>query len=155
MPKKGRFYIIRYPAEIRFRNILRMKGDELEPMIQMEAKVGSKWVPTIRCDRSHDFLHLDLFYKNGEKKKLELRSRDPSDAIVEVIEKLKQDWKKLFEELQYHDIVEKFAKNQGFIKRELENAKKFLLNEAKHPEKMVDMRGKGVIGYSVDAILVK
>ena len=125
-------------------------------MIQMEAKVGSKWSPIIRCDKSqHPFLHLDLFYKNGEQKKLELTSRGPSDAIVEVIEKLKQDWKELLEELQYHDIVEKWAKNQGFIKRELENAKKFLLNQAKHPEKIVDMRGEGVKGFSIDAILVR
>lgn len=154
MPKKGRFYFIQYPPEIRFRNILRMKGNEPEPMIQMEVKVGSKWLSIIRCDRSHNFLHLDLFYRNGEKKKLKLQSRDSSDAIVEAIEILKQDGK-IFEELGYPDIVAKFAKNQEFIKRELENAKRFLLDEAKHPEKMVDMRGKGVPAYTVNTVFRK
>jgi len=154
MPKIGRFYFIHYPPEIRFRNIWRMKGNEFEPLIQMEAKLGSEWSPIIRCDRSHNFLHLDLLYRNGEKKKLELQSRDSSDAIVEVIEILKQDGK-IFEELGYPDIAAKFAKNQEPIKTELENAKRFLLAESKHPEKMVDMRGKGVIACSMGADLVR
>jgi hypothetical protein len=147
--------LIQYPANIRFRNILRMKGNELEPMIQIEARVGSRWLCVVRCDRSHDFLHLDLFYRNGQKKKRRLQSQNSSDAIVEAMEILKQEGRELFEELQYPEIAQKFAENQDFIKRELENAKKFLLNEAKHPERIKDMRGEGITAYGVDAIFKK
>ncbi|MBZ5529783.1 MAG: hypothetical protein LAN71_18050 [Acidobacteriia bacterium] len=154
--KQERFYLIKFSGEIiRFRNILRKKNKELEPLIQMETKVGSKWLPVLRCDRSHDFLHIDLYYKNGEKKKKDLESKDAVSAIVEVIDLLKREWRELFLELQYDEISNYFASNQESIKSELDNASKYLLNEAKQPDAIRDSKGKGIITFSADAYIEK
>jgi hypothetical protein len=153
--KNERFYFYQLAGgTIRFRNILRKKGKKLEPMIQMETIKGSKWLPVLRCDRSHGFLHIDLYdYKKVKKTRRDLASKDAVSAIVEVIDLLKREWKKLFEELHHDEIVDYFMNNQESIKSELDNARAYLLNEAKQPDSIVGSRGKGVIGITGNAEL--
>lgn len=156
MPKRERFYFVRLEGDmLRFRNILRKKNKELEPMIQMETKIDKKWLPVLRCDRSHDFIHIDLYDKDGKQKKRKLASKDAVSAIVEVIDLLKTDWRELFEELQYEEIASYFVSHENVIKSELDNARDYLLNEAKQPDLIRDSRGKGVVTISGDAILKK
>jgi len=156
MSKKERCYIIRLAgAKIRFRNLLRKKGERFETMIQMELKVSSKWLPVFRCDRSHNFYHVDLFYKDGRKRKKLLSSKDAVNAIVEVIDLFKRDWKKLFEELHHNEIASYFESHQISIQSGLDNARKYLLNEAKQMDMIRESRGKGEIGFDANAILEK
>ena len=153
-PKQERYYIIRFAGGIlRFRNILRKKNKELEPMIQMERRVNKEWLPVLRCDRSHDFLHIDLYDKDGKQKKRKLTSKDSVSAIVEVIDLLKREWTELFEELHLEDVARYHLSQEDAIKNELDNARDYLLREAKQPDSIRDSRGKGVIGFSADMII--
>ena len=156
MPKQERFYFVRLEGDmLRFRNILRKKNKELEPMIQVETKIDKKWLEVLRCDRSHDFMHIDLYDKDRKRKRRRLESKDAVSAIVEVIDLLKTEWRELFEELQYEEIASYFVGHENVIKSELDNARDYLLNEAKQPDLIRDSRGKGVVTISGDAILKK
>lgn len=156
MPKQERFYFVKLSGDmLRFRNVLRKKNKELEPMIQMEAKIDKKWLPVLRCDRAHDFMHIDLYYKDGKQEKRKLTSKDAVSAIVEVIDLLKTDWRELFDELQYEEIASYFISHENVIKSELDNARYYLLNEAKRPDLISDSRGKGVVTFSMDTMTKK
>jgi hypothetical protein len=98
---------------------------------------------------------MDLYDKDGKQKKRKLASKDAVSAIVEVIDLLKTDWRELFEELQYEEIARYFVSHENVIKSELDNARDYLLNEAKQPDLIRDSRGKGVVTFSADAILKK
>ncbi len=155
-PKKERFYFIKLAGDkLRFRNVLRKKGEELEPMIQIEVKIDGKWLEAIRCDRAHGKLHVDLYDKDRKRSRRPLVSKDSVSAIVEVIDLIKQNWKKLFEELHYKEFTNYFENDENGVKRELDNARDYLLKEAKRPDLIGDERGKGVIGFSSNAILTK
>jgi hypothetical protein len=154
--KWERFYFIKLAGDmLRFRNILRKKNKGLEPMIQIETKIDKKWLPVLRCDRGHGFLHIDIIDKDGKQKKRQLASKDTVCAIVEVIDLLKRDWKGLFEELHYEQIASYFVSHESIIKSELDNARDYLLNEAKQPDLIRESRGKGVITFSGDATIKK
>jgi len=152
--KKERFCLIRLAGDkLRFRNVLRKKGEELEPMIQMEVKIDGKWLEAIRCDRAHGSLHVDLYDKDRKRSRRYLASKNSISAIVEVIDLIKQDWKNLFEELHYKEFTSYFENDENGIKRELDNARDYLLKEAKRPDLIRDERGKGVIGFSANACM--
>ena len=157
MPKKGRFYLIQYPYNVRFRNTIVKKGKKIEPMIQIEVKMEDKWSPVIRADKSlHEFLHLDFFNRDGKKiRQTALNTQEPIEAIVEAIDFLKKKWKKTFSDANYPELIKKFGENKDFLYNELEAAKKYLVEQAQCPEKIVDLCGKGVKPFTIDSVLVK
>lgn len=152
--KRERFYFIT-DGKLRFRNILRKKGEELEPMIQMEVKIDGEWLEAIRCDRAHGSLHIDLYDKDRMRSRKYLVSKDSLGAIVEVIDLMKQDGKRLLEELHYEEITGYFTSDESGIKRELDSARDYLLGEARRPDLIIDERGKGVISMDGNATLTK
>jgi len=131
------------------------RNEKIEPMIQIETKIREKWSPIIRCDRSHGFLHLDLYYRNGSKTKKNLSACESIEAIIETIEFLKEEWKKTFSELDYPELVVKFHENKKFLYDELEAAKNYLIAQSQCPKRISDLRGKGVKPFTIDAVLVK
>ena len=133
------------------------KGKKIEPMIQVEAKLNDKWSPVIRCDKSfHEFLHLDFFNREGKKiRQTKLNTQEPIEAIVETIDFLKKEWKKTFSDANYPELIEKFRENKDFLYNELEAAKKYLVEQAQCPEKIIDLSGKGVKPFTIDSVLVK
>lgn len=154
MPKIGRFYLIDFPDPLRFRNMIIKRGGKIEPMIQIEARIDDDWLPVIRCDRSHDFLHLDLYHRNGKKIKVELKAEKPIDSIRETFNLIQEDWKKIFRDLDYPELLENFETNKEFLIMELKRAEQYLIEEIKSLEDLFDLRGKGVKPFTIDAVLV-
>jgi hypothetical protein len=155
--KRERFYFISLAGDkLRFRNVLRKKGEELEPMIQMEVKIEGKWLDAIRCDRGpHPSLHVHFIDKGRKNVRRDLVSKDAVNAITEVIDLIKRDWQRLFKELHYEEITRYFASDENGIKRELDSARDYLLEEAKRSDLIIDERGKGVKQFDANSILTK
>lgn len=146
LPKIGKtteriFLIHLIPQNLRFRNIFReTKEHKLTSfVIQLEAFITkgttSNWKEIIRCDCSHGFVHYDLYYSNGKKEKIKvLEIANLESGITYALDDLKKNLSRWLIDLGYTELNNKLP-NWTNLSRDLEDAKRFLLDLIKSPEK--------------------
>jgi hypothetical protein len=91
-------YVIRLSPEDRYRHVhVRVKDRIVFFRIQLETLVGEKWMPFVRYDTAHGFVHRDLIDKRGHVIKTPLFNQDLNDALTFAENDLKTNW------LSYHE----------------------------------------------------
>jgi len=68
------------------------KGDIIGFAVQLEVLVNDQWKVVIRYDSAHGFGHIDRYYLNGRKDKMELHLK-LSEALTLGDEDIKENWK--------------------------------------------------------------
>ena len=69
-----------------------IKGEVIGFVVQMEIIVEGKWREVIRYDSEHGFPHIDRYYLNGTKAKMELKLK-LNEALILADEDIKENWK--------------------------------------------------------------
>lgn len=86
-------YVIRLSREDRYRHLhVRVKGRIVFFRIQLETLIGEKWMPVVRYDSAHGFVHRDLLDKRGHVIKTPLFNQDLNDALTFAENDLKTNW---------------------------------------------------------------
>ncbi|MEA3416286.1 MAG: hypothetical protein U9R02_09055 [Thermodesulfobacteriota bacterium] len=68
------------------------KGDIIGFAVQLEVLVNDQWKVVIRYDSAHGFAHIDRYYLDGRKVKIELHLK-LSEALTLGDEDIKENWK--------------------------------------------------------------
>ncbi len=68
------------------------KGDIIGFAVQLEVLVDDQWKVVIRYDSAHGFAHIDRYYLDGRKVKIELHLK-LSEALTLGDEDIKENWK--------------------------------------------------------------
>lgn len=68
------------------------KGDIIGFAVQLEVLVNDQWKVVIRYDSAHSFAHIDCYYLDGRKVKIELHLK-LSEALTLGDEDIKENWK--------------------------------------------------------------
>ncbi len=68
------------------------KGDIIGFAVQLEIFVNDQWKVVIRYDCAHGFAHIDRYYLDGRKVKMELHLK-LSEALTLGDEDIKENWK--------------------------------------------------------------
>ena len=68
------------------------KGDIIGFAAQLEVLVNDQWKVVIRYDSAHGFAHIDRYYLDGRKVKIELHLK-LSEALTLGDEDIKENWK--------------------------------------------------------------
>ena len=86
-------YVIRLSPEDRYRHVhVRVKGRIVFFRIQLETLVGGEWMPVVRYDTAHGFVHRDLLDRRGHSIKTPLFNQDLNDALTFAEGDLKTNW---------------------------------------------------------------
>ena len=86
-------YVVRLSSEDRYRHVhVRVKGRIVFFRIQLETLVEGKWMPVVRYDTAHGFVHRDLLDKRGHSIKTPLFNQDLNDALTFAESDLKTNW---------------------------------------------------------------
>jgi hypothetical protein len=86
-------YVIRLSLGDRYRHVhVRAKDRIVFFRIQLETLVGEKWMPVVRYDTAHGFVHRDLLDKRGYAIKTPLFNQDLNDALTFAENDLKTNW---------------------------------------------------------------
>jgi len=149
--KREKSFNIFLPGEkLRFRNILKIKKDDLT--IQLEINLG-KWKPVIRWDRGpHEFFHRHLIYSNGYEEREKTNTQELNKVIEDGIEDLKKNLKSYLEKTGYQKFLGALLTDID-IESDLDDAKRFLLDLVEHPEKIDSATSRGRLKLGVDVIL--
>ena len=68
------------------------KSDIIGFAVQLEVLVNDQWKVVIRYDSAHGFAHIDRYYLDGRKVKIELHLK-LSEALTLADEDIKENWK--------------------------------------------------------------
>jgi hypothetical protein len=60
--------------------------------VQLETLVGTNWMPVVRYDTAHGFVHRDLLDRRGQALKTPLFNQDLNDALTFAENDLKTNW---------------------------------------------------------------
>jgi len=71
---------------------LRIKGQIVDFAVQYETFIDGKWLPVVRYDTSHGFVHRDLLTMKQEKRKTPLFITDRNDALTFAENDIKDNW---------------------------------------------------------------
>jgi len=86
-------YVIRLSTQDRYRHVhVRVRGRIVFFRVQLETLVGEKWMPVVRYDTAHGFVHRDLLDKRGHAIKTPLFNQDLNDALTFAENDLKTNW---------------------------------------------------------------
>lgn len=86
-------YVIRLSSTDRYRHIhVRMKDRIVFFRVQIETLIGDKWMPVVRYDTAHGFVHRDLLDRHGNATKTPLFNQDLNDALTFAENDLKTNW---------------------------------------------------------------
>jgi hypothetical protein len=86
-------YVIRLSSQDRYRHIhIRVKDKIVFFRIQLEIFLDGKWMPVVRYDTAHGFVHRDLLDKKGHKVKTPIFNQDLNDALTFAENDLKSNW---------------------------------------------------------------
>ena len=133
-----KFFDISLPSKkLRFRNIFKIKKDgKLDFTIQLEVELkAGEWKPLVRWDCAHGSCHRNLIHSNGHKEKDETTTQELDKVIENGIDNLKENLKSYLEKTGYRELSNSLPSHID-IERDLEGAKRFLLDLVKHPEKI-------------------
>ena len=61
-------------------------------VIQYEAEIEGEWLPLVRYDRAHGYLHRDVIRPDGTQEKTKWPSEDLNQALTEAIQEIKRQW---------------------------------------------------------------
>ena len=147
LERKGKEFLITLdlPGKImRFRNIFRVHRFNVSSfVIQLEAfgvkPKSNRWKAIIRYDCAHGYIHRDLIHSDGRKEKQRLKTQNPEESIRIALTDLKDNFKQWILRLGYYELLNKLP-SMIKIKKEFENAEKFLLDLVKHPEKITKIQ---------------
>lgn len=90
--KKAEF-VIPFSEQDRYRHYhLRIKGQILEFVVQYETFINGKWLPVVRYDTSHGYVHRDLLNIKQEKRKTPLFVTDRNDALTFAENDIRDNW---------------------------------------------------------------
>jgi hypothetical protein len=133
--------------DIRLRNIFRIKNKTLQSfVVQAELRRATEeasWVPIVRYDCAHGFIHRDLMHQNGRKTKTRLSAQKLEDAVKLAIEEIEGNRRLWLIELGFESRVPEILKNID-IRDELQEAKDFLLFLISHPDRITQAPSKFV-----------
>jgi len=131
--------------DIRLRNIFRLKSKAVQSfVIQAELRKAAEeasWVPIVRYDCAHGFIHRDLMRQNGRKTKTRLSAQKLEDAIKLALEEIERNLRLWLIELGFESRVPEILKNVD-IRNELQEAKDFLLFLTSHPDRITQASSK-------------
>lgn len=83
---------VRWNARIRLRIFRQRRKGIIDFIVQLEYLVG-KWIPVIRYDNAHGFLHKDVYSKTGNKKRREeIIAKTLKDAVKIAYKDLSQNY---------------------------------------------------------------
>ncbi len=86
-------YVIRLSPNDRYRHVhVRIRDRIVFFRVQLETFVEGKWLPVVRYDTAHGFVHRDLLDKHGHAVKTPLFNQDFNDALTFAENDLKTNW---------------------------------------------------------------
>lgn len=86
-------YVIRLSPQDRYRHThIRVKEKIVFFRIQLEILWDGKWMPVVRYDTAHGFVHRDLLDKKGHVVKTPIFNQDLNDALTFAENDLKANW---------------------------------------------------------------
>jgi hypothetical protein len=72
--------------------IVVVKGKVVDMVVQYESVVDGKWTPIARYDCAHGFLHRDVMFRNGDKRKEVIAIERLEDALAYAQQDFKDHW---------------------------------------------------------------
>jgi hypothetical protein len=130
--------------DIRLRNIFRLRNKTVQSfVIQAELRDAEEasWVPVVRYDCAHGFIHKDLMHQNGGRTKTRLSAQKLEDAIRLAIEEIERNLRLWLIDLGFESRVPEILKNVD-IHDELQEARDFLLFLIDHPDRITQTPSK-------------
>ena len=86
-------YVIRLSSTDRYRHShVRVKDRIVFFRLQLETRVGMRWLPVVRYDTAHGFAHRDVLNRHGQATKTPLFNQDLNDALTFAEDDLKTNW---------------------------------------------------------------
>ena len=86
-------FVLPFSQKDRYRHYhLRIKGQIVDFSVQYETFINGKWLPVVRYDTSHGFVHRDLLNMRHEKRKTPLFITDRNDALTFAENDIKDNW---------------------------------------------------------------
>ncbi len=70
----------------------RIEGKVVQFMVQYEVLVKGQWLPVVRYDTSHGFVHRDLMHPDGSKEKTDMLSKDFNFCLTFAENDLRVNW---------------------------------------------------------------
>jgi hypothetical protein len=135
-------------TDIRLRTVFRLRSKAVQSfVVQAELRKGEKedvyWVPIVRYDCAHGFIHRDLMHRNGGKTKIRLSSQKLDDAIKLAMNEMERNLSLRLVELGFESRVPEILENVD-ISGELQEARDFLLLLVAHPDRITQTPSKFV-----------
>jgi len=86
-------YVIRLSSCDRYRHRhVRVRNRIVFFRVQLETLLGEKWMPVVRYDTAHGFVHRDLLDNKGNVIKTPLFNQELNDALTFAENDLKTNW---------------------------------------------------------------
>ena len=86
-------YVIRLGPKDRYRHVhIRVRGRIVFFRLQLETFFDGEWMPVVRYDTAHGFVHRDLLDRQGNTIKTPLFNQDLNDALTFAESDLKTNW---------------------------------------------------------------
>jgi len=82
------------------------QGRVAQFMVQLECRLSGEWIPVVRYDTAHNFVHCDRLHPYEPTEKTRLLTRDYNEALTFDIRDLADNWCK------YRERYEKWLKRR-------------------------------------------
>jgi len=97
-------YVIRLGPRDRYRHVhIRVRDRVVFFRVQLETLIGEEWMPVVRYDTAHGFVHRDLLDRRGNAIKTPLFNQDLNDALTFAENDLKTNWVSYRERFRRND----------------------------------------------------
>lgn len=134
--------------DIRLRYLFRLKNKSVQSfVVQAELRKAAEegsWVPIVRYDCAHGFIHRDLIRHNGRKTKTRLPAQKLEDAVKLATKEIERNLRLWLIKLGFESRVPETLKNVD-VCAELQEARDFLLFLISHPNRITEIRSKFVM----------
>jgi rubrerythrin len=62
-------------------------------LIQYEAYLEGQWVPLVRYDTAHGYLHRDVMQADGSQKKTRIPHTSLDEALTQAMDEIRRQWR--------------------------------------------------------------